>query len=133
LFWILLRLAELLAKRQTIDDLTAELEVLKAMHSSLKNYLKESSEKETKEKKEREAKHAKDMADLAEKLKTSNHRIKTLVAKSKAYETEAADIDKMIFRKNSIFFPPSLSLSSQTIPGNLTTQLVLCENNMSRV
>jgi septal ring factor EnvC (AmiA/AmiB activator) len=114
LFWIVLRLAELLAKRQTIDDLTAELEVLKAEHSSLKNFLKESSEKETKEKKEREAKHAKDMLDLAEKLKTSNQRIKTLAAKSKSYESEAADIDKMIFRKDFLFlrlpycFHPSL-------------------------
>jgi hypothetical protein len=72
LFWLAFRLAELLAKRPSIDDLSAELEVLKAEHSSLKNFLKESSEKETKEKKEHEAKHAKDMSDLAEKLKTSN-------------------------------------------------------------
>jgi glutaredoxin 2 len=112
------RLAELLAKRQTIDDLTAELEVLKAEHSSLQNFLKESSEKETKEKKEREVKHSKDMADLAEKLKTSNQRVKNLVAKSKGYETEAEDIDKMIFRRNFTFFLPSLSLSSPPVPGN---------------
>jgi ABC-type Fe3+-citrate transport system substrate-binding protein len=78
--------------------------VLKAEHTSLKDFLKESSEKETKEKKEREEKHAKDLSELAEKLKTSNQRIKTLVSKSKAYETEAENIDKMIFRKDFIFF-----------------------------
>ena len=78
--------------------------MLKTEHSSLQNFLKESSEKETKEKREREEKHAKDLSELAEKLKTSKQRIKTLVSKSKAYETEAENIDKMIFRKDFIFF-----------------------------
>jgi hypothetical protein len=97
-------LTDQLAKCPSIDDISAELEVLKAEHFTFKNFLKESSEKETKEKKEREEKHTKAMSDLAEKLKTSNQRIKTLVSKSKAYETEAADIDKMIFRKDFISF-----------------------------
>jgi hypothetical protein len=91
----------------------------------------ESSEKETKEKKEREAKQAKDMADLVEKLKTSNQRIKTLAAKSKAYESEAVAIDKVIFRKGFSIFPPSLPLSSQPIPGKLITQLVHVKQRVS--
>ena len=78
--------------------------MLKTEHSSLQNFLKESSEKETKERREREEKHAKELSELAEKLKTSNQRIKTLVSKLKAYETEAENIDKMIFRKDFIFF-----------------------------
>ena len=78
--------------------------MLKTEHASLQNFLKESSEKETKDKKEREEKHAKDLSELAEKLKTSNQRVKSLVSKSKAYETEAENIDKMIFRKDFIFF-----------------------------
>lgn len=100
-----------LAKRPSIDDHSAELEVLKAEHTSLKDFLKESSEKETKEKKEREEKHAKDLSDLTEKLKTSNQRIKTLVSKSKAYETEAENIDKMIFPCLGFEWPPESPLS----------------------
>jgi hypothetical protein len=50
----LFRLTEQLAKRPSIDKLTAELEVLKAEHTSLKEFLKESSEKETKERRELE-------------------------------------------------------------------------------
>jgi hypothetical protein len=77
--------------------------VLKTEHASLKNFLKESSEKETKEKRELEEKHAKAMSELAEKLKTSNQRVKTLVSKAKAYEAEATDIDELIFRKEFVF------------------------------
>jgi hypothetical protein len=98
------RLTEQLAKRPSIDDISAELEVLKTEHASLKNFLKESSEKETKENRELEEKHAKAMSELAEKLKSSNQRIKTLVSKTKAYEAEAANIEKMIFRKDFRFF-----------------------------
>jgi hypothetical protein len=44
------------------------------------------------------------VSELSEKLKMSNQRIKTLVSKAKAYEAEAANIDKMIFRKGFTFF-----------------------------
>ncbi|KAK1608113.1 hypothetical protein QYE76_031786 [Lolium multiflorum] len=42
---------EQLAKCPSIDDIAAELEVLKTEHESLQNFLKESFEKETREKK----------------------------------------------------------------------------------
>ncbi|KAK1683245.1 hypothetical protein QYE76_044093 [Lolium multiflorum] len=90
-------LLEQLAKPPSIDSISAELEVLKVEHTSLKNYLEESAEKETKAKKELEEKHAQVMSELAEKLKTSHQRVKTLVSKAKAYEAEAADIDELIF------------------------------------
>jgi ABC-type Fe3+-citrate transport system substrate-binding protein len=101
------RLPEQLAKKPTIDELSAKLEVLQAEHDSLQEFLKKSSEKETKEKKEREEKHAQDIAELGDKLKKSNARIKTLVAKAKASETEADGIDKLIFRRNFCLFPAS--------------------------
>ncbi|KAK1691749.1 hypothetical protein QYE76_008446 [Lolium multiflorum] len=88
---------EQLAKHPSVDKLAAELEVLKAEHDSLQEFLKESPEKETREKKELEEKHARDIAELADRLKRSNTRIKMLVAETKAYETEAEDIDKLIF------------------------------------
>jgi ATP-dependent RNA circularization protein (DNA/RNA ligase family) len=54
------------------------------------------------------------MSEMAEKLKTSNNRVKTLVSKAKAYEAEASDIDELIFRKNFIFSGMSfVSCSSQ--------------------
>ncbi|KAK1629057.1 hypothetical protein QYE76_003372 [Lolium multiflorum] len=49
---------EQLSKRPSIDELSTELEVLKAERDSLQKFLKESSEKETREKKELEEKHA---------------------------------------------------------------------------
>ncbi|KAK1697508.1 hypothetical protein QYE76_014205 [Lolium multiflorum] len=64
---------------------------------SLKNFLKESSEKETKEKKELSEKHAHEMAELADKLKKSHQRVTTLAAKNKSQEAEAEAIDKLIF------------------------------------
>jgi hypothetical protein len=85
------------------------LEVLKTEHASLKNFLKESSEKETKDKRELEEKHAKAMLELTVKLKTSNQRIKTLVSKAEAYKAEAADIYKLIFRKDFTFFGFSIA------------------------
>ncbi|KAK1649722.1 hypothetical protein QYE76_067527 [Lolium multiflorum] len=88
---------EEIAKHPCIVALSAQLEVLKDEHESLKKFLKESSEKETKKKKELEEKHAQDMADLDDKLKKSQLRVKTLAGKNKDYETEAEDIDKMIF------------------------------------
>jgi glutaredoxin 2 len=97
------RLTEEFAKRPSVDSISAELEVLKAEHASLQNFLKESAEKETKAKKVLEEKHLKSTSELAEKLKTSHQRIKGLVSKAKNYETEAAAIDELIFRKDFMF------------------------------
>jgi hypothetical protein len=77
--------------------------VLKAEHTSLKEFLKETSEKETKEMMELEEKHAQEMAELTEELKTNKHRVKTLLAKSKTYTVEVEAIDKIIFRKDLFF------------------------------
>ncbi|KAK1664955.1 hypothetical protein QYE76_053114 [Lolium multiflorum] len=66
---------EELANRPSINEISAELE----------------SEKELEEK------HAQAMSELADRLKKSNQRVKTLASKAKAYETEAENIDKMIF------------------------------------
>jgi ATP-dependent RNA circularization protein (DNA/RNA ligase family) len=51
-------------------------------------------------KKELEAKHAKEMSEMAEKVKNNNNRVKTLASKLKAAKAEAADVDKLIFRKD---------------------------------
>jgi DNA repair exonuclease SbcCD ATPase subunit len=91
---------EEIAKRPAVDALPAKVQVLEAEYESLKNFLKESSEKETLEKKELLEKHARDMAELADKLKKSQQRVSTLAAKNKSQEAEAEAIDKMIFRKN---------------------------------
>jgi ATP-dependent RNA circularization protein (DNA/RNA ligase family) len=59
------------------------------------------------------------VSDLAEKLNKSHQRIKTLAAKNKTYETEAENIDKMIFRKDfslySAFFIFILPLSRKKL------------------
>jgi Glu-tRNA(Gln) amidotransferase subunit E-like FAD-binding protein len=102
-------LIEQLAKRPSVDTISVELEVLKTEHASLKKFLKESYEKETKDKRELEEKHAKAMLELAEKRKTSNQRIKTLVSKGKAYEAEASDIDELIFGKDFFIFGFSIA------------------------
>ncbi|KAK1631011.1 hypothetical protein QYE76_005326 [Lolium multiflorum] len=86
-----------IAKRPSIDSLSAKIEVLEAENKTLKKFLKESSEEESKKKKELLEKHAQELSDLAEKLKKSQQRIQTLVAKNKEYEAEAEAIDKMIF------------------------------------
>ncbi|KAK1653032.1 hypothetical protein QYE76_070837 [Lolium multiflorum] len=86
-----------IAKRPSIDSLSAKIEVLEAENETLKKFLKESSEEESKKKKELLEKHAQELSDLAEKLKKSQQRIQTLVAKNKEYEAEAEAIDKMIF------------------------------------
>ncbi|KAK1678913.1 hypothetical protein QYE76_039761 [Lolium multiflorum] len=91
------RLKEETDKRPTIDALSAKVQVLEAETESLKNFLKESSEKETKEKKELSEKHAHEMAELADKLKKSHQRVTTLAAKNKSQEAEAEAIDKLIF------------------------------------
>ena len=87
-------------KRPTIDALSAKVQVLEAENETLKNFLKESSEKETKEKKELSEKHSREMAELADKLKKSQQRVTTLAAKNKSQEAEAEAIDKLIFRKD---------------------------------
>jgi glutamate racemase len=102
-FELAFRLTEKLASRPSIDEISAELEVLKSEHASLQQSLQESLEKETKTKKKLEEKHAQAMAEMAEKLKNSQHRVKTLVSKAKTYELEATDIDELIFRKDFIF------------------------------
>ncbi|KAK1665999.1 hypothetical protein QYE76_054158 [Lolium multiflorum] len=86
-----------IAKRPSIDSLSAKIEVLQAENESLKKFLKESSEEETKKRKELLEKHAQELSDLAEKLKKGHQRIQTLAAKNKKYEEEAEAIDKMIF------------------------------------
>ncbi|KAK1651986.1 hypothetical protein QYE76_069791 [Lolium multiflorum] len=91
------RLKEETDKRPTIDALSAKIQVLEAENESLKNFLKETSEKETKEKKELSEKHAREMAELADKLKKSHQRVTTLAAKNKSQEAEAEAIDKLIF------------------------------------
>jgi uncharacterized protein (DUF3084 family) len=90
-------------RRPSIDKLSAELEVLKTEHASLQGFLKESSEKETKERKELEKKHAREIAELAEEVQANKNHVKTLLAKAKAYTTEAEAIDEIIFRKDCIF------------------------------
>ncbi|KAK1692424.1 hypothetical protein QYE76_009121 [Lolium multiflorum] len=95
---------EEIAKRPSIDTLSAKVEVLEAENESLKNFLKESSDEETKKRKELLEKHAQEVSDLAEKLKKSHQRVQTLASKNKSYEAEAEAIDKMIFRKNLAFF-----------------------------
>ncbi|KAK1606314.1 hypothetical protein QYE76_029987 [Lolium multiflorum] len=65
---------EEIAKRPSIDALSAQLKVLEAEHESLKNFLKEPSEEETKKKKELAEKQAQDMADLDDKLKKRQQR-----------------------------------------------------------
>ncbi|KAK1668484.1 hypothetical protein QYE76_056643 [Lolium multiflorum] len=88
---------EEIAKRPSIDTLSAKVEVLEAENESLKNFLKESSEEETKKRKELLEKHAQEVSDLAKKLKESQQRVQTLASKNKSYEAEAEAIDKMIF------------------------------------
>nr|XP_051229728.1 uncharacterized protein LOC127347602 [Lolium perenne] len=91
------RLKEETDKRPTIDALSAKVQVLEAENETLKNFLKESSEKETKEKKELSEKHSREMVELADKLKKSQQRVTTLAAKNKSQEAEAEAIDKLIF------------------------------------
>ncbi|KAK1686515.1 hypothetical protein QYE76_047363 [Lolium multiflorum] len=91
---------DLLAKRPSIDDISAKLQVLETEQESLQASLKESYKNETKMKKELEDNHAKEMSEMTEKLKDSTKRFKTLASKLTAAEAEAIDIDQMIFRKD---------------------------------
>ncbi|KAK1681591.1 hypothetical protein QYE76_042439 [Lolium multiflorum] len=88
---------EEIAKRPSIDDLSAQVKVLEAENESLKKFLKESSEEETKKRKELTDKHIQEVSDLAENLKKIQNRVKTLAAKNKGQEAEAEAIDKLIF------------------------------------
>jgi uncharacterized coiled-coil protein SlyX len=60
---------ELLAKRPSVDEISAQLKTLHAEHESLQATLKESQLNETKPKKELETKHEQAMSELREKLK----------------------------------------------------------------
>ncbi|KAK1682833.1 hypothetical protein QYE76_043681 [Lolium multiflorum] len=62
---------EEIANHPSIKEISAELEILKAEHESLKNFLKESSEKETKAKRELEEKHAQAMTEAYEEARNS--------------------------------------------------------------
>ncbi|KAK1614880.1 hypothetical protein QYE76_020397 [Lolium multiflorum] len=88
---------EEIAKRPSIDDLSAKIKVLEAENESLKNFTKESSAEENKKRKELLEKHSQEVSDLAEKLKKSHQRVQTLASKNNRYEAEAEAIDKMIF------------------------------------
>ncbi|KAK1642007.1 hypothetical protein QYE76_059812 [Lolium multiflorum] len=91
------RLNEETAKHSSFDNLSAKVKVLEAENESLKAFMSESSEKENQARKELSEKHAGDLAELTEKLKKSQHRVTSLVAKNKAREAEAEAIDKLIF------------------------------------
>jgi hypothetical protein len=122
-FELAFHLIELLAKRPSVDEISAKLEVLESEHESLKQSLKESHERETKTKKELEEKHPQAMAEVAEKLKISNNRIKTLAAKIKAVEAEAANVDEPIFCKD-FAFPACILYSS--LPNPESDRMILC-------
>nr|XP_051207633.1 uncharacterized protein LOC127323556 [Lolium perenne] len=85
------------AKHSTLDELSAKVKVLEAENESLKTFIKESSDKENEARKELSEKHARDLADLNDKLKKSQSRVTSLVAKNKVLEAEAEAIDKLIF------------------------------------
>ncbi|KAK1652647.1 hypothetical protein QYE76_070452 [Lolium multiflorum] len=85
------------AKHSTHDSLSAKVKVLEAENESLKAFIDESSEKEILARKELSEKHARDLAELTDKLKKSQHRVTSLVAKNKVQEAGAEAIDKMIF------------------------------------
>ncbi|KAK1612877.1 hypothetical protein QYE76_036550 [Lolium multiflorum] len=87
------------AKHSSFDELSAKVKVLEAENESLKTFIQESSNKESEARKELSEKHARDLAELNEKLKKSQGRVTSLVAKNKVLEAEAEAIDKLIFRK----------------------------------
>jgi predicted RNase H-like nuclease (RuvC/YqgF family) len=91
--------AEETAKHSAFDDLSAKVKVLEAENESLKAFIKESSDKENLARKELSKKHARDVAELTDKLKKSQQRVTSLVAKNRVQEAEAEAIGKMIFRK----------------------------------
>ena len=95
----LLRLPDLLAKKASIDEISAKLKTLEAMHESVQTSLKESQANEIKLKKELEAKHAQAIAELEKKLKASDDKVQTLSSQLKSSEAEAKVIDDIVFRK----------------------------------
>ncbi|KAK1662994.1 hypothetical protein QYE76_051153 [Lolium multiflorum] len=88
---------ELLAKRPSVDDISAQLKTPQVKHESLQATHKESQLNETILKKKLETKHEPAMSELREKLKISDNRVKTLASKLKSSEAEAVAIDKIIF------------------------------------
>ncbi|KAK1670389.1 hypothetical protein QYE76_058548 [Lolium multiflorum] len=91
------RLHEETAKHSAFDDLSAKVKVLEAENESLKAFMKESSDKENLARKELSEKYTHDLAELADKLKKSQSRVISLVAKNKVQEAEAEAINMMIF------------------------------------
>ncbi|KAK1693251.1 hypothetical protein QYE76_009948 [Lolium multiflorum] len=85
------------AKHSSFDDLSAKVKVLEAENESLKAFIKESSDKENEARKELSEKHAREVAEWNDKLKKSQSRVTSLVAKNKVQEAEAEAIDKLIF------------------------------------
>ncbi|KAK1668572.1 hypothetical protein QYE76_056731 [Lolium multiflorum] len=98
------RLQEEIAKRSSFDELSAKVKVLEAENESLKAFIKDSSDKENLARKVLSEKHARDVAELTDKLKKSQQRVTSVVAKNKVQEAEAEAIDKMIFRKHPFMF-----------------------------
>nr|XP_051190085.1 uncharacterized protein LOC127303384 [Lolium perenne] len=92
-------LQEETAKHSSFDDLSAKVKVLEAENESLKTFIKESSDKENEKRKELSEKHARELAELNDKLKKSQSRVTSLVAKNKVQEAEAEAIDKLIFQE----------------------------------
>lgn len=87
------------AKHSNWDELSAQVQVLKAENESLKDFVKTSASQEHQARKELREKHARDLAELNDKLEKSQGRVISVISKNKALEAEAEAIDKLIFRK----------------------------------
>lgn len=111
--------AEETAKHSAFDDLSAKVKVLEAENESLNTFIKESFDKENFVRKELSEKHPRDVAELTDKLKKSQQRVTSLVAKNKVQEAEAEAIDKLIFRKHFflVVIPtaPHVALSAEEL------------------
>ncbi|KAK1642961.1 hypothetical protein QYE76_060766 [Lolium multiflorum] len=114
------RLQEETAKHSAFDDLSAKVKVLEAENESLKAFIKESSGKENEARKELSEKHARDMAELNDKLKKSQSRVTSLVAKNKVQEAEAEAIDKLIFPCRGIAKSLSLKRAKTSVIDTMT-------------
>nr|XP_051190458.1 uncharacterized protein LOC127303798 [Lolium perenne] len=119
------RLQEETAKHSAFDDLSAKVKVLEAENESLKAFIKESSGKENEARKELSEKHARDMAELNDKLKKSQSRVTSLVAKNKVQEVEAEAIDKLIFRYELVLFAEEMAVSLIMMDQSLVALIIL--------
>ncbi|KAK1668026.1 hypothetical protein QYE76_056185 [Lolium multiflorum] len=122
---------EEIAKRPTIDALSAKVKVLEAENESLKIFLKQSSEEDAKKKKELLEKHAQELADLAEKLKKSQQRIQTLalgfewtkestLKRTEAYEEAQSSIDNLFEACRGVANPLSLKRAVTAVMDTMT-------------